>query len=265
MTSGRHGPCHNAKHCGHTSSPGEGPTCNWHLRNSPTGSSLTLCNSCKINWDQGKYCPYCSQLYRDRDPDGFDGKEWVGCDTTSCRRWVHISCEKEKGFHVATDELYLCPNCRKEKESAKMDVRKRSTRTVPARNGAANGGASGNSSEDEDEQHGTTPPMQRTSARRQPRVDLSRLETSSLRKYRRVYKLGDMNAGSREELMPAVVRHFTQQVVEEDETLLSFAYTLRKQVSGQGTSPAAGARGSSGPQGIKKPGPKPKPFAKGAK
>lgn len=32
-----------------------------------------------------------------------------------------------------------------------------------------------------------------------------------------------------EELIPAVARHFAEQVVEENETLLSFAYFLKKQ------------------------------------
>jgi hypothetical protein len=24
---------------------------------------------------QGKYCPFCVQIYREKDPDSFDGKE----------------------------------------------------------------------------------------------------------------------------------------------------------------------------------------------
>jgi len=74
---------------------------------------------------------------------------------------------------------------------------------------------------------------QRTSARRQQnRVDLSRLEAPSLRKYRRIYKLGDLhNGGTKDELMPAVLRHWQQTVVDEDETLVAFAFALRKQAT----------------------------------
>jgi hypothetical protein len=58
-----------------------------------------------------------------------------------------------------------------------------------------------------------TQPSQRTSARRQPRVDLSRLDAASLRKYRRVYKLGELAAGvAKEDLVPAVLRHWQSQV-----------------------------------------------------
>jgi len=58
-----------------------------------------------------------------------------------------------------------------------------------------------------------TQPSQRTSARRQPRVDLSRLDATSLRKYRRVYKLGELAAGvAKEDLVPAVLRHWQSQV-----------------------------------------------------
>lgn len=27
---------------------------------------------------QGKYCPFCVQIYREKDPDSFDGKEVLG-------------------------------------------------------------------------------------------------------------------------------------------------------------------------------------------
>mmetsp|Transcript_31757 Transcript_31757/g.69417 ORF Transcript_31757/g.69417 Transcript_31757/m.69417 type:complete len:129 (-) Transcript_31757:400-786(-) len=85
---------------------------------------------------------------------------------------------------------------------------------------------------DSDPQRAAPSPPQRTSARRQSRVDLSRLETASLRKYRRVYKLSDVGNGAKEDLVSAVARHFQSQVMEqeqEEETLLAFAMTLRQQ------------------------------------
>jgi|TARA_B110000305_G_scaffold240371_1_gene310791 histone deacetylase complex subunit SAP30 len=45
------------------------------------------------------------------------------------------------------------------------------------------------------------------------------------------------NGGTKEELMPAVVRHWNQTIVDEDETLIAFALSLRKQaLSGSSSS-----------------------------
>jgi len=45
-----------------------------------------------------------------------------------------------------------------------------------------------------------------------------------------LYKLGEVqNSGTKEELMPAVVRHWNQTIIDEDETLIAFALALRKQ------------------------------------
>mmetsp|Transcript_18817 Transcript_18817/g.41183 ORF Transcript_18817/g.41183 Transcript_18817/m.41183 type:complete len:169 (-) Transcript_18817:277-783(-) len=86
--------------------------------------------------------------------------------------------------------------------------------------------AQGGSASSDDEEC----PGQRNSARQLSQVDLSRLEASSLRKYRRVYKLGDMASGlTKEDLVAAVSNHWQTQVVEEQETLLAFAMTLRQQ------------------------------------
>lgn len=47
-----------------------------------------------------------------------------------------------------------------------------------------------------------------------------------------MYKLGEVqNGGTKEELMPAVVRHWNQTIVDEDETLVAFAFALRKQAT----------------------------------
>lgn len=78
-----------------------------------------------------------------------------------------------------------------------------------------------------------------------------RLQAPSLRKYRRIYKLGEVqNGGTKEELMPAVVRHWNQTIVDEDETLVAFAFALRKQAtagmgSGLGVNRTTTTKGSS--------------------
>jgi len=114
--------------------------------------------------------------------------------------------------------------------------RRRSARGAVA-NPPTNGTAHTNSSSDDDaegaEPAPRAPATQRQSARRKLGVDLSRLEPLSLKKYRKCYKLGDGNA-TKEEMLPTVMRHWQNQVLEEDETIYAFAFALRKQAT-QGT------------------------------
>ncbi|CAM6129195.1 unnamed protein product [Calypogeia fissa] len=213
-------------HCKRTS-PGDGPTCRWHVRNYGSEEDpkhVTLCNACKINFDQGKYCPFCMQIYREKDPDSFDGKEWVGCDNRTCRRWVHVDCEVAAGNKVDSAAFYLCPSCRENAEE--LGDRKRPGRP-PVQEQVATNHPNSDATPMEVEQK---PKVQLIRNSRRPlQVDLSKLETSSLKRYRRVYKLSDVTSSCKEELIPAVARHFAAQVVEENETLLSFAYFLKKQ------------------------------------
>lgn len=111
----------------------------------------------------------------------------------------------------------------------------------------------GSGSEDDEEQPMGRPAPRAT--RRQPKVDFHKLDAVSLQRYRKSYKLGEAPPTSqKEDLIPAVARHFASQVVDEDETLLRFAMALRK--SSQQTRVGGG-------QPLKKPrnGPmvKPKP------
>lgn len=86
-------------------------------------------------------------------------------------------------------------------------------------------------------------------------------QVQTLRKYRRVFKLGDPpELVTKDELLPAVLRHWQNQVsararlaclaqparvltrfgaqtVDEDETALAFAFALRKQATSGGASP----------------------------
>lgn len=210
-------------HCKRTS-PGDGPTCRWHVRNYGSQKDpkhVTLCNACKINFDQGKYCPFCVQIYREKDPDSFDGKEWVGCDNRTCRRWVHVECEIGGGNQVDSTAFYLCPSCRE--NAQEFGDRKRCGReSVEAQ-------MDNNSSSDHEQKPKN--PLSLRSTRRPLQVDLSKLETSSLKRYRRVYNLREVASSCKEELVPAVAQHFAAQVVEENETLLSFAFFLKKQQS----------------------------------
>lgn len=209
-------------------------TCRWHVRNYGSQKDpkhVTLCNACKINFDQGKYCPFCVQIYREKDPDSFDGKEWVGCDNRTCRRWVHVECEINAGNQVDSTAYYLCPSCREnahefgEKKPRCGRVPVQEQQPVPA-----SGQTYVDNSSSEIEQKSKIPPALR-STRRPLQVDLSKLETSSLKKYRRVYNLREVSSSCKEELVPAVAQHFAAQVVEENETLLSFAFFLKKQQS----------------------------------
>mmetsp|Transcript_25254 Transcript_25254/g.54887 ORF Transcript_25254/g.54887 Transcript_25254/m.54887 type:complete len:140 (-) Transcript_25254:659-1078(-) len=90
------------------------------------------------------------------------------------------------------------------------------------------GNASGYSSAEDEEGNKPAPRM---AARRNTKVDLSRLEASSLQKYRRFYKLGDAPANtSKDDLVPSVARHFAAQVVDEDDVLMRFVQAVQRHV-----------------------------------
>ena len=59
---------------------------------------------------------------------------------------------------------------------------------------------------------------------------------------------------SKEELVPTVARHFAQQVVDEDDILLNFAFSLKKQyLARRGLLPkkSKGSKGKSSGKGRK--------------
>ncbi|QDZ21185.1 histone deacetylase complex subunit SAP30 domain-containing protein [Chloropicon primus] len=88
--------------------------------------------------------------------------------------------------------------------------------------------------------------ISRSSRRNQPRVDLSKLEMPTLKKYRRAFNLSG-GVDSKEELVPAVARHFASQVVDEDDILLNFAFSLKKQyLARRGLLPKKGKGKTSG-------------------
>lgn len=68
----------------------------------------------------------------------------------------------------------------------------------------------------------------RPSRRNQPKVDLSKLEMPTLKKYRARFNLSG-GVDSKEELVPTVTRHFVAQAVDEGDILLNFAFSLKKQ------------------------------------
>eukprot|EP00475_Leptophrys_vorax_P008038 TRINITY_DN15150_c0_g1_i2.p1 TRINITY_DN15150_c0_g1~~TRINITY_DN15150_c0_g1_i2.p1 ORF type:complete len:100 (-),score=1.44 TRINITY_DN15150_c0_g1_i2:197-496(-) len=61
------------------------------------------------------------------------------------------------------------------------------------------------------------------------RVDLSKLETSALRKYRRHFKLVEVGPNSsKEQLLYAVVRHFTSQQLDEHQVIAGFMKAAKR-------------------------------------
>lgn len=90
-------------------------------------------------------------------------------------------------------------------------------------------GQAGSGSDDEEEMYGGNRPPPRASTRKMPKLDFTKLDTASLQRYRKAYKLGhDNSALSKDELIILVARHFANTSVDEDETLLKFAMALRK-------------------------------------
>lgn len=59
-------------------------------------------------------------------------------------------------------------------------------------------------------------------------INLDVLETSSLERYYRTFKLSDSPIYSRDELVPLVVQHLTELNVDEDEILIRFALACRR-------------------------------------
>jgi hypothetical protein len=163
-------------HCKRTS-PGDGPTCRWHVRNYGSQKDpkhVTLCNACKINFDQGKYCPFCVQIYREKDPDSFDGKEWVGCDNRTCRRWVHVECEIGGGNQVDSTAFYLCPSCRE--NAQEFGDRKRCGRLPAQEQPVVSSCQAQMDSSSSDHEQKPKMPLSLRSTRRPLQVDLSKLE-----------------------------------------------------------------------------------------
>lgn len=61
------------------------------------------------------------------------------------------------------------------------------------------------------------------------RVDLSKLETSALKKYRRHFKLVEVGPNSsKEQLLFAVVRHFTSQQLDEHQVIAGFMRAAKR-------------------------------------
>ena len=86
-----------------------------------------LCSPCANAVSRGQTCPHCGQVYRQRDADGFDGKEWLECSL--CIRWVHVQCDEKAGRCCAASRIYkarisgeerwyMCPGCRGDLERA---------------------------------------------------------------------------------------------------------------------------------------------------
>uniref|UniRef100_A0A7S0CRQ2 ARID domain-containing protein n=1 Tax=Amorphochlora amoebiformis TaxID=1561963 RepID=A0A7S0CRQ2_9EUKA len=88
------------------------------------GGDRVLCRGCTVRLDNDNCCPYCQQIYRQKDRDGFDGRRWIEC--SECFRWVHVDCEVKAGFSAAPDlynlrkrndnVLYSCATCRGDDE-----------------------------------------------------------------------------------------------------------------------------------------------------
>lgn len=65
-------------------------------------------------------------------------------------------------------------------------------------------------------------------------VDLHKLETTSLKRYRRAFQLAEVDAAApKADLATAVQRHFTTQEVDEDEVLCELAISLRRRYKQQ--------------------------------
>lgn len=60
-------------------------------------------------------------MYFEEDEQILDGKVWIGCDNTGCKKWNHIDCEilinnNEALREIHKDQKYYCQACSKNKK-----------------------------------------------------------------------------------------------------------------------------------------------------
>eukprot|EP00879_Flechtneria_rotunda_P002416 GHRR01002613.1.p1 GENE.GHRR01002613.1~~GHRR01002613.1.p1 ORF type:complete len:130 (+),score=24.63 GHRR01002613.1:196-585(+) len=112
-------------------------------------------------------------------------------------------------------------------------------------------GAQYGSGSDEDEEYVGTKSARIPSKFGNCRIDFSKLELVSLQRYRKAYKLPDHPAASRDDLLAAIMRHFANVYVDEDETLIKFAMACRRngQRLGLGSIAKKPRTGSAKPRG----------------
>ncbi|WIA29160.1 hypothetical protein OEZ86_011671 [Tetradesmus obliquus] len=105
-------------------------------------------------------------------------------------------------------------------------------------------------SDEEDEYLGKT--ARNGAARRfnlASRIDFTKLELGSLQRYRKVYKLPEHPTATRDDLLAAIVRHFSNIYVDEDETLIKFAMACRRNGQRMGLGVKKPRTGSVKPRG----------------
>ncbi len=99
-----------------------------------------LCGPCSAAYQEGQFCIYCEQIYRDASAKCslLDGKDWMECE--DCGRWVHVDCvahigeqAKIKDLLQAADFKYCCPNCLLAKKSSKKKERRLAPKGSKAR------------------------------------------------------------------------------------------------------------------------------------
>ena len=79
-----------------------------------------LCKKCCDAVENGHFCYYCNQIYRD---DMTDTAKWVECDY--CKKWEHFDCELQKGKRYSSQQElnditeYMCPICVNERNGQK--------------------------------------------------------------------------------------------------------------------------------------------------
>lgn len=85
------------------------------------------CSSCSRSIKKKWCCQFCNGIYTDPSHSkGADMLEWIQCDSSKCKRWTHIECEKRHGTVIkALDNSsfkYYCPSCREQgkKNNTKM-------------------------------------------------------------------------------------------------------------------------------------------------
>lgn len=93
---------------------GQKKTPRWAVRKSVIAGEpewRILCNACKINHSQKKYCPYCNIIHAHLNPhDNVKSiVRWSQCGSVDCKTWAHVDCIRKASLRES--ECFTCPRC----------------------------------------------------------------------------------------------------------------------------------------------------------
>ena len=116
-------------------SDGSEPSGFWQRKKYANNKLFWLCDICSLAYNKKQFCDFCKQVYFEENDQLVDGKEWIGCDNSKCKKWNHIECEVQFNNNQALNEAllnkddtfqYFCLTCTKAKKGSSLKGGKQS-------------------------------------------------------------------------------------------------------------------------------------------